>query len=95
VSASGEAVERVVNDALAGYLDEGEIAIGWCVTIDVAGPDGARYLAHRAGGGIDGSERPTMWAVLGMLRANVVTTEQEIAERTQDVDDEPDDEDAG
>lgn len=36
---------RAVHEAAAHYLDEGEIAVHWCMVIEVAGPDGQRYLA--------------------------------------------------
>jgi len=59
--------KQQVHEALADFLDEGEIAVSWCLTIDVAGPDGIRYLAHRAGGGADGQDTPMAWTALGML----------------------------
>lgn len=45
-----------VHKAVQGLLREGEVAISWVLTIDVAGPDQSRYLAHRAGGGHDSTE---------------------------------------
>lgn len=83
---------RAVHQALGGFLHEGELAIAWTLTIDVAGPDEVRYLAHCSGGGIDGTEAPTDWAALGMLRSSVLNAEQEIDGLTREVDDDQDDE---
>lgn len=58
-----------LHDTISDLLDEGEIAIGWIVIVDVAGPDGARYLSHRDGGGVDGTDPPTPWNAVGMLQA--------------------------
>lgn len=86
---------KAVHEALAGYLDDGEIAIAWCLTIDVAGTDDTRYLAHRSGGGVDGTSGPMAWAALGMLRASMKLAERQLAGMTYDPadddDDEPDD----
>jgi len=87
-----EEASRSVHDAIVGYLDEGEIAIAWTLTIDVAGPDGTRYLAHRSGGGIDGTERPMAWAALGMLQASVDRAQSQLADMTVDVDEDEGDE---
>jgi hypothetical protein len=83
---------RAVHEAIGGYLDEGEIVVAWTLTIDVAGPDNVRYLAHRAGGGIDGSDGPMVWTALGMLRASLGVAERQLEGCT--VDPENDDEDA-
>jgi hypothetical protein len=74
----------VVHDAISAYLAESEIAVAWTLTIDVAGPDGSRYLAHRAGGGIDGRDAPMVWAALGMLRAAMKVAENQLAACTSD-----------
>lgn len=84
---SDDAAKARVHEAIQGLLDEGEIAVCWTLTIDVAGPDGVRYLAHRAGGGHDGSDDPMVWTALGMLRASVLTAEQQLVAQTWDVDD--------
>ena len=68
-----------VHEAIGGLLDEGEIAIAWTLTIDVA--------AHRAGGGIDGNSSPMMWTALGMLRASVGVAERQLAACTGDHED--------
>lgn len=86
--ADSKAAARTVHEALAAYLGDGEIAVAWAVTIDVAGPDDRRYLTHRAGGGIDGDDSPTVWATVGMLRASVMAAEEQISAGTFDVDDE-------
>ena len=72
-----------VHEAIGGLLDEGEIAIAWTLTIDVAGPDDTRYLAHRAGGGIDGNSSPMMWTALGVLRARVGVAVRQLAACTR------------
>jgi hypothetical protein len=59
--------QQAVHEALQSYIDEGEILVGWCAVIDVAGPDDVRYLLHCAGGGHDGAEAPPFWAARGML----------------------------
>jgi hypothetical protein len=84
--ADGDAYKRV-HDAITGLLDQDEIAICWTLTIDVAGPGNVRYLAHRAGGGMDGSEGPMAWAALGMLRASATLAEQQLLDSTIDTDD--------
>lgn len=90
---SGEVDARQrVHEAVTGLLDDGEIAIAWCLTIDVAGLGDVRYLAHRAGGGHDGSESPTVWAALGMIRAGLLVAEQQLIDVTEDADDEEGDE---
>jgi hypothetical protein len=73
-----------VHDAIGALLDDGEIPVAWALVIDVAGADGMRYLAHRAGGGVDGSERPIVWTVLGMLEASVIVTRDQVREVTVD-----------
>ena len=87
---SGESAQRAVHEALAGMLDDGEIAVGWCLTIDVIGPNDVRYLAHRAGGGADGTENPTAWAALGMLQASVDVARDQIRDCTIESDDDED-----
>ena len=90
---SGESAQRAVHEALAGMLDDGEIAVGWCLTIDVIGPNDVRYLAHRAGGGADGTENPTAWAALGMLQASVDVARDQIRDCTCEADAEEVDDD--
>lgn len=82
--------QQAVHEALRGYLDEDEIAVAWTLTIDVASPSGGRYLAHRAGGGIDGSEEPNVWSALGMLRASAQVAEDQLRDCTSDADEDPD-----
>jgi hypothetical protein len=91
VSADPDDAKARAHEAIGGLLDEGEIAISWVLTIDVAGPDNTRYLAHRAGGGHDGSDNPMAWAALGMLRASVVAAEQQLLDMTVDIDIDDDD----
>lgn len=86
------AAEReALHHAAQGLLDEGELAIAWTLVIDVVQPDGNRYLAYRAGGGVDGSERPTMWATLGMLEAGATDARDQLRASTFDTPDEDED----
>lgn len=82
-----------VNDAVAGYLDDGEIAVCWILTMEVVGPDRRRYLAHRAGGGHDGSETPTVWAALGMAESFTDDARRQLRTFSADGDDEEPDAD--
>jgi hypothetical protein len=75
-----------VHEAIGGLLEEGEIAVSWSLTIDVAGPDDTRYLAHRSGGGLDGCDSPLVWHVLGMQAAAVRVTEDQLSDCTIDAD---------
>lgn len=79
-----------VHEAIGGLLDDGEIAICWTLTIDVAGPDDVRYLAHRAGGGTDGGDAPMAWTALGMLRSSMKLAEAQLYDQTRDADDDQD-----
>lgn len=79
---------RKVHEAIGELLGDGELAISWVLTIDVAGPDDLRYLAHRSGGGVDGGENPMAWTALGMLRASVGVAERQLLDMTEDADDE-------
>lgn len=81
-----DAADQAVHEALGLYLQEGEIAVAWTLTIDVAGQDGTRYLAHRAGAGVDGTDGPLVWHALGMLRASMRVAEQQLDGFTRDVD---------
>jgi hypothetical protein len=83
--------QRDVHSALDSYLDEGEICVGWTLTMDVVGPDEVRYLAHRAGGGVDGTDAPTMWTACGMLKASADVAADQLRECTTDCDDEDED----
>ena len=78
---------RAVHEAVADYLDEGEIAVCWVLTIDVARPDGGRYLAHRAGGGADGADHPMAWVALGMLTASADLARAQLQASIEDADD--------
>lgn len=82
-----EQAQRDVHAALAKYLDDGEIAVAWTLTIDIAGPNQSRYLAHRAGGGHDGSDFPMAWTALGMLRSSMQQAEDQLRDATSDFDD--------
>lgn len=81
-----------VHEALKGYLDEGEILIGWTTTMEIALPDGGGYLAHRHGGGIDGLNAPSLWTALGMLRTAVLDCETQLRSFQQIIEDDEDEE---
>lgn len=76
--------EGAVQAAAQGLIEEGEVIVSWVMTIDVAGPDGVRYIAHRAGGGADGDEPPTMWSALGMFEASGALAREQILETTRE-----------
>lgn len=82
--------QRAVHAALGGMLDDDEFALSWVLTIEVAGPDGRRYLAHRAGGGADGTEAPMAWSALGMLRASAQVAERQLADTTVETEEDED-----
>lgn len=84
---TGDEANAKVHAAIGCLLDDGEFAMSWALTIDVAGPDDRRYLAHRAGGGADGTDAPMVWTALGMLRASVGVAERQLVEWTEDSDD--------
>lgn len=87
-----EAKQRV-HEAIQDWLDDDEIAICWVLTIDVAGPAETRYLAHRAGGGIDGDDNPMAWTALGMLQASARLAEEQVLDMTVTVSDSDSDSD--
>lgn len=87
---SDEDAKRRAHEAIGGLLDDGEFAVSWCLVIDVVGPNDVRYLAHRAGGGADGLDMPTIWHAAGMLRAGVQCADRQLAESTVDYDEDED-----
>lgn len=89
---SDDEAQRRVHEAIGDLLDEGELAICWVLTIDVAGPDERRYLAHRAGGGVDGADYPMAWAALGMLKASARLAEDQVVANTGPSQDDEDEE---
>jgi hypothetical protein len=78
--------QLALHEAIQACLGDGEIAVCWTLTIDVAGPDDTRYLAHRAGGGADGHSHPSLWVALGMLLASARTVEDQLSDNTHDSD---------
>lgn len=82
---AGEA-RRATHEALGGFLDEGELLVSWVVVAEVAGPDHCRYLVHRAGGGVDGTDAPMAWTALGMLQSGARLAEDQVAESSRDPD---------
>jgi hypothetical protein len=92
VNAENKDAQRQVHEAIGGLLDDGEIAICWVLTIDVAGPNDTRYLAHRAGGGHDGNDNPMAWTAAGMLQASADMARDQMRRFTVETDDEDEDE---
>jgi hypothetical protein len=72
-----------VQEALGGFLKEGEIITGWCVVAEVADQNGRR-LIHRAGGGAEGTEPPMIWTAIGMLQTGQRMAEDQLAQRHKD-----------
>ena len=87
-----DAARKQVQEALALLLGDDEIIVSWVVSIDVIGPNDRRYLAHRAGGGADGSSTPMMWHAIGMYRAALLSVEDQLRELTFDPDNTDDEE---
>jgi hypothetical protein len=75
--------QEEVHEAIGGYLDEGELVRAWVMVVEVADAKGTS-LMHRAGGGDDGSNRPTVWEVIGMLRSGERLAEDQLAEISRD-----------
>jgi hypothetical protein len=74
--------EAAAQEGLQGLLPAGHLALSWVAVVEVAGPDGLRYIAHRAGGGHDGDSAPTAWAALGMLTAGAAVAEAQVLSGT-------------
>lgn len=70
---------RDVQHALQGLVNEGDLIVGWFAVVEVATPEGTQYLAHRTGGGLDGSSPPTLWTELGMAQATVEDIKRALA----------------
>lgn len=89
---ASDTAQQTVHEAIGSMLDDGEIAVGWVLTIDVAGPDDVRYLAFRAGGGHDGTTGPMAWTAAGMLQSSLDVARGQLVDMTVDPnDDEPED----
>lgn len=74
---------KAVQDAIQDtFLEDGEIVVGWALTIEVARADGQGYLAHRSGGGVDGANPPNIWSDLGMTEARVSTLRDQLRKMT-------------
>lgn len=87
-----EDAQRKVHEAIKAFLRDGEIAINWVLTIDVAGPDDMRYLAHRSGGGVDGTDNPMAWAALGMHETAADLARMQLDQMIETAEDEDDEE---
>lgn len=83
--------QETLHRAIQNILDEGEISVNWILTIDVAGPNDIRYLAHRSGGGVDGNDSPMIWHALGMINAAKVVAEKQVSDVTYSDDTDSDD----
>ena len=69
MSEEGLSPQQAVQEALQEYLNEDEIVVAWTVTMEVMSLTHGRFLAHRTGGGGDGQDAPTTWALYGMRGA--------------------------
>ena len=78
--------QRAVHEAVSSYIDEGGLVVGWTLMLDVVAPDGRRCLATRSGGGHDGTEPPTAWTALGMLRSGMQDCEDALSASTIPID---------
>lgn len=79
----GDDPRTAVQEALQGFAQEGEIITRWCVVMEVVGTTGAG-LMHRAGGGHEGRESPTIWTAIGMLRSSQISAEQQLLDDTRE-----------
>lgn len=59
---------EILHDAISRVIPDDELAIHWIVLVEVAGPEDSG-LATYTGGGIDGTEDPSSWTILGALLA--------------------------
>lgn len=83
---------EAVHKALTGFLADGDLLLNWTVTMEVEGQQ-VRYLEHRAGGGIDGTDAPYIWTVIGLLEAALASAHDQMADlrSAEWRDNEPDD----
>lgn len=58
--------------------------MSWVVVMEIARPDGGRHLAHRGGGGLDGTDAPMCWTALGMLESGATIAREQVSESTED-----------
>jgi hypothetical protein len=84
--------ETEIQQAIQDSLDDGELVINWVLTVDIAGPDDMRYLAHRSGGGVDGTDHPMIWTALGMINAAKLVAESQAISATYGEDEEEEEE---
>lgn len=74
------AVRQAIEDAEDG------ICVGWALIAEIVGPDGTRYLAHRAGDAND--ECPMTWQVSGWMLAGLDDARSQGSQDTHELDDE-------
>ncbi len=79
---------ETVNEAIKTLFRPDELVVCWVLVSDVVRADGTRFVAHRAGGGHDGTERPMTWTALGMLSAAEAVAKSQILGSTEDAEDE-------
>lgn len=75
--------QEQVHEAIGAYLDEGELVTAWVLVVEVADSNGVT-LMHRAGGGDDGTNTPSVWEAIGMLRSGEIVAENQLGEQTRD-----------
>jgi len=71
--------QRAVQAACMKYLTEGETVVRWALTIEVEREDGVPFLAHRAGGGEDGTDEPAPWHVRALSESMSETMQRIMA----------------
>lgn len=76
-----EGWERI-HEAVQSTLDDGHVLVQTCIVAEVLGPNGTRYLAHRAT--TVASEGMSAWTALGMLQASARVAELQVLEHTED-----------
>lgn len=76
-----------VQRALQELCEEDELVLSWLVVMEVAGQGDVRYLEHISGGGIEGTDPPVVWQIVGMLEAALQGARDQLYDCTADVDD--------
>ena len=79
----------VIQEAVNGLLDEGEVTRGWLLIADVALADRDRLIIE-AGSGLDGDGPMTIWQTLGLAHAAVTTAEDQLRASDQAEEDDDD-----
>lgn len=77
-----------VHEALHSFLKQDEILVGWTVILEVANVTSqVRYLAHRSGGGANGTDDVMVWTEIGMLESVLANRRRDVVNWTTPTDD--------